>query len=237
MRKEVTLIFLFLGIICSSCKSKTKNEANEITVLDKAKKEIKVDASLIKIADLPIHIDSTNYLIHPVGYGNNKEVNKSYFSSSKGGETYHLTGFYDNEINGMMINLKFQKLGSDKFTSLTKENIQISSVSFLREIFNVTKQQILMYKVIDSDTNDDKKLGYEDDISLYLSKIDGTNFIKISPQKQKVINVKELAENKRLYFKTTESIKSEEDKLQIHYFYVDLTNKNFNAIEYYPIND
>lgn len=26
------------------------------------------------------------------------------------------------------------------------------------------------------------KLGYEDDISLYLSKIDGTNFIKISPQ-------------------------------------------------------
>lgn len=237
MKKEMILILFLVGVVFVGCEENAKNDIKEVTVLDKNKNEIKIDTTLIKVADLPILIDSTNYLIHPVGYGNNREVNKSYFSSSKGGETYHLTGFYDNEINGMMTNLKFQKLGSDKFTSLTKENIQISSVSFLREIFNVTKQQILMYKVIDSDTNDDEKLDYEDDISLYLSKVDGTNFIKISPQNQKVINVKELAENKRLYFKTIESIKPEEDKLQIHYFYVDLANENFNVVEYYPLND
>jgi len=239
MKKEMILTLLFLGIIFIGCSSNTKDEINEITVLDKNKAEIRIDTTLMKVADLPIHIDSTSYLIHPIGYVNSREKGEDYFlkSSSKGGEKYDLTSFYGNEINGVMTNLKFQKIGTDNFISLTKENIEISSVSFLRAIFNNTKKQVLIYKVIDSDTNGDKELNYEDNTSLYLSKIDGTGFTKISPSNQEVTHTQVLAVNNRLYFKTNENVKTKEDKLQIHYFYVDFNTEGFKTVEYYPVND
>lgn len=237
MKKEVILIFFFLGIICASCKSNIQNEANEITVLDKTKKEIKVDTSLIKIADLPFHIDSTLYLIHPIGYVKSNKGDGYFLKSSSSEEGYHLTNSYENELNGMMTNLKFQKMGSDVLTSLTRENIKISSVEFLRTIFDKTKLQILLYKVIDADTNDDKKLDFKDDTSLYISKVNGSGFKKISLPNQKLLNTQLVEVNNRLYFKTTESLKRKEDKLEMHYFYVDFNTESFKAIEYYPIND
>ncbi|WP_417799402.1 hypothetical protein [Tenacibaculum sp.] len=237
MKKETILGFLFLGVLLVSCKQNAKNEIKEVTVLDKNRKEIKIDTTLIRVADLPFHIDSTLYLIHPIGYVKSN-MDKSYFLKSSSSEgVYHLTNSYENQLNGMMTNLKFQKIDSDVLTSLTRENIKISSVEFLRTIFDKTKQQILLYKVIDADTNDDKKLGLEDDTSLYISKINGSGFKKISRPNQKLLNTQLVEVNNRLYFKTLHNVKSEKNEEKIHYFYIDLTDERFKAIEYYPVND
>jgi hypothetical protein len=237
MKKETILGFLFLGILLVSCKQNAKNEIKEVTVLDKNRKEIKIDTTLIRVADLPFHIDSTSYLIHPVGYIT-KNKDKGYFLKSSSSEgVYHVTNSYGNELNGIMTNLKFQKIGSDVLTSLTKENIKIYSVEFLRNIFNKTKKQLLVYKVIDVDTNEDKKLDLNDDTSLYLSRINGSGFKKVSLPNQKVLNTQVAEVNNRLYFKTMHNVKSEKNEEKIHYFYIDLTDERFKAIEYYPVND
>ncbi len=236
MKHIIILIFTtFLIISCGNEKPKVIYPENGNTQTA----EIKKDPTLIEIADIPIHIDSTQFLIHPIGefklYGTR---GKYYFGSSNyssGG--FSISNYNRYEITGDLHNLKFQKIHSEDLTTLTKQYILIKSITFLQEIFINTGKQILVYRVLDKDTNRDNKLDDKDINTLYISNIDGTNFTKLTAEFHELIDWKVLEDMNRLYFRSIEDTNKngefdKEDK--VHYKYVDFNLDKVKVTEYEP---
>lgn len=233
-------IIVFLAIFLSSCLNGDKsaatlkaNQADETT-------EIKKDPTLIEIADIPIHIDSTQYLIHPIGeykmYGAQGKL--SFGSSSYSSGTFSIAKNNGYDITGDLTNIQFQELSSEKLTSLTTKNIRIKSISFLRDIFDNTKRQFLLYRILDRDTNMDNVLDDNDIKSLYISHIDGAKFTKLTPDFQDLLDWKVIGANNRLYFRSIEDSNNngEFDKEdRVHYQYVDFNMRDIKVTEYMPI--
>jgi len=234
------IILLILTIFLISCGNENKPKVIYKESKNAEPTELKKDSTLIEIADIPIHIDSTNYLLHPIGeYKIQSSRGKVYFgSSSYGSGSFSVSNYNNFEITGNLHNLKFQRTDSEKLTLLTKKNIRIKSISFLRRVFNNTKKQLLVYLVLDKDTNRDHKLDNDDIKSLYISNIDGSNFTKLTPEFQELIDWKVLGIKNRLYFKSIEDTNTngefdKEDK--VHYQYIDLNDDKINVTEYQPI--
>ena len=234
------IILGFTLIFLTSCGNDEKpkviypeNENIETT-------ELKKDSTLIEIADIPIHIDSTKYLIHPIGefkmYGSREKI---YFGSSNyGSGSFSISNYNRYEITGNLYNLKFQQLDSDNLTTLTTKNIRIKSITFLRDIFDNTKKQILIYRVVDIDTNRDNELDDNDLETLYISNIDGSQFKKLTTEFQELIDWRELGIKNRIYFRSIEDTNKngefdKDDK--VHYQYVDFNNDKRIVTEYKPI--
>ena len=238
MKKEFFYYLVFIAFLFVNCNSNNKKE-NEIVVLDAHKNEIKIDTTLIAVADLPIKIDSISYLIHPVGYYKSGWYDDEYSSKSSrsGSNNFTISNNYDDKIKGNMFNLFFQKENSSELKPLTDKNIKIRSVSFLRGLFNNTKKKILVYEIIDTDTNEDKTIDLQDLYSIYISNIDGSNFRKISKLNHRIITYKFLNSNNTFYFKTLEKAKSKEVKQILHYFFADLSKKEILVKEYFPLKN
>ena len=240
MKNMRNFIILGLGLIfLTSCGNNEKpkviypeNGNNEIQELIK-------DSTLIEIADLPIHIDSTNYLIHPIGEYEIYGSRSNYFSSSSyGSGSFSVSGYNRYEISGNLYNLKFEELNSEKTRMLTEKNIRIKSVRFLNEIFEKTGQQILVYRVLDKDTNRDEKLNGFDISTLYISNINGTNFTKLTTDFHELIDWNVIPIKNRLYFRSAEDSNKngdfdKEDK--IYYQFIDLSDKQWKVKQYRPI--
>ena len=129
-------------------------------------------------------------------------------------------------------------INSENLSTLTTKNIRIKSVSFLRGIFDNTKKQILVYTIIDRDSNRDNKLDDDDIETLYISNIDGTNFTKLTAEFQELIDWKVLEIKNRLYFRSIEDTNKngEFDKEDdLHYQYIDFSNNKLKVTEYKPI--
>ena len=233
---------LILGILIIVITSCGKNDKPKVIYPEDGitkNQELKKDSTLIEIADLPIHIDSTKYLIHPVGeyqiYG---PRGSSFSSSSFGSGSFSISGYHGYEISGNLYNLKFEEIESEKTRMLTDKNIRIKSVRFLDEIFDITKEQFLVYRILDKDTNLDKKLNDNDISTLYISNIDGTTFTKLTAEFHELIDWDVLAVKNRLYFRSIEDSNKngdfdKEDK--ISYQFIDLSDKEWKVKQYKPI--
>ncbi|MFD2513665.1 hypothetical protein ACFSRY_07285 [Pontibacter locisalis] len=238
MRKILVLILSALYTSCSEPKPKVVyDNAQQQT---EAEDPIIFDSTAIVVASLPIHFDSTSYLIHPIGQHSAGNRGVSVYMSSYDSGTSGVAVAYRNghEISGNLDNLKFQHVDSASFTSLTKRQIKIRSFTFLRSVFDSTQKQLLLYSLTDKDSNKDRKLDSEDIESLYISSINGSNFKKLSPDLQELVEWQVIDVQKRLYIITSEDIdkNGEFNRIdQLHYFYVDLAGENINVIEYYPI--
>lgn len=229
--------FIFLILLLVSCKE--EKERPKVIYTDTQKKENKIDSTEIQVSDLPISMEGTDYLLHPVGKvrvynggfkSNSDQDNKNYVS-------YTVSNYSMNEITGELQNILFQHKDRDSLKPLTNEKIRIQTVTYLDKL-NITKK-ILVYTIYDKDTNKDGSIDEDDVKSLYLSTTDGENFKKISNDFQELIDW-ELVENKnRLYYRTIEDINKngkfdKNDKL--HYFYVNLNNLEFKISEYFPVS-
>ena len=98
---------------------------------------------------------------------------------------------------------------------------------------------MVVMTVTDRDTNNDGKLTDGDIESLYLSHLNGRKFKKLTFDLQELLDWKILSVNKRLYFRTLEDIDKNGEfnkKDQIHHFYVDLNDPEFEVIEYDPLS-
>ena len=121
---------------------------------------------------------------------------------------------------------------------MTEKIIKINSITFLRKLFDNTKKQVLVYEVIDKDTNQDGKIDFNDINTLYISKINGNDFKKMTDTNRELIDWKFIESKNRLYFRTIEDTNKdgEFDKNDIvHYKYVDLNADNLKVTEYKPI--
>jgi hypothetical protein len=235
---------IVLGIIIlffSSCKKETETpkviyEGSKKAVI----KTVKADSSNIEIADLPIQFNGTKFLIHPIGdYSIFDGKSKySYGSSNSESGSFRISNNNEYEITGYLSNLKFQEIGTDSIKTLTDKAILIQTATYLKTVFDKTKQQIIVYTLSDMDTNRDSKLDTNDIKTLYLSTISGEKFTKISTDFQELIDWKMIEASNILYFRTMEDTNKngqfDKDDV-INYNFINLNNKDWKVENYKPV--
>jgi hypothetical protein len=242
--RKISLLLVLVSLSILGCKKEveTPKVIYENTSKTNAK-PVKVDSSQIAVADLPIVMNGTKYLIHPIGKlqvftKNDKLV---YASTSNNDEvSFRISNNDENEITGFLTNLKFQEIGSDSIKTLTDKPILIETVTYLKSVSDKTKQQILVYTLADMDTNKDGKWDGNDIKTLYLSEINGNRFTKLSSDFQELINWSLVEATNRLYFRTIDDTNKngQFDKNDvIHYHFVDLNNKDWKVADYNPIGE
>lgn len=235
--------FVYIGIsllLLVSCKEEIE-KPKVIYDAPKGVRELaKVDSAQIKIADLPIQMEGTHYLIHPVGdlSISEKATKNKYGSSSVNDLSFTISNASEYEITGYLQNIKFQKIGSDSIKALTDKPVLIQTATYLKPVSDKIKKQIMVYTMMDMDTNKDGKLDVSDITTLYLSEISGDKFTKVSPDFQELIDWNLIESQNRLYFRTVEDTNKNgkfDSKDVVHYNYIDLANKDWKVETYDPI--
>ena len=229
------LIIVFLV----SCKQEKTTPKVIYEETKRPTEQKKIDTSSIKIADLPILMEGTKFLIHPVGdvrvYD---DYSKVYGSSKTNQVSYAISNYNRFELTGYFENLKFQHIDSTSVKELTDKNIQIQTVTYLNTIAEKTKKQILVYILVDSDTNIDGKVNQNDIKSLYISNMDGSGFTKLSEPLQELIDWNIIEVQNRLYFRCIEDINKNgafDKNDKVHYHSVNLMADEWKVEEYRPI--
>ena len=237
MKNNLSYITIILVLLLSSCK-KEEAEKPKVTyeTTSKVKHEVLSDTNQIEVADLPINMEGTNILIHPIGVmsGKGKGIKSSYDSE----ESFTVSNYGEYQITGYLKNLKFQEIGKDTIYTLTNKQILIETATYLKSVADKTKQQVLVYSLADMDTNKDGKLDNSDIKSLYISTIAGQKFTKLSVDFQELIDWKVIESKNLLYFRTIEDTNKNgefdaEDSLQYHF--VNLLDKDWKVTSYKPI--
>jgi hypothetical protein len=230
-----TAVLLFV-----SCKEDVEKPKVIYDAANKVKGVSKIDSTQISIADLPIQMEGTDYLIHPVGDLRVYERGSKsrYGSSSVIDVSFTISNYGEDEITGYLQNLKFQKIDSDSIHSLTDKPALILTATYLASVSDRNKKQIMVYTMYDVDTNRDGKLDTSDIKSLYLSDISGKKFTKISADFQELIDWNLIESSSRLYFRTVEDTNKngQFDKNDVvHYNFVNLANSDWTVATYEPI--
>jgi hypothetical protein len=242
MKCLIKLVACCFVLFLASCKKEKEKEMPKVIYESPNQNNAKpkAETATIEVADLPIQMQGTNFLIFPVGDLNISEgrTKGSYDASSNVNEiSFKISNYSENEITGFLRNLKFQEIGSDSIKALTDKPILIQTATYLKTVADKTKQQILVYTLADLDTNQDSKLDTNDIKSLYLSDISGNKFTKISTDFQELVDWNLIESKSRLYFRTIEDTNKngEFDKNDVvHYHYIDLSNKEWKVFDYNP---
>ena len=238
-----TSYFACIGIsvlLLVSCKEEIE-KPKVIYDASKVGRELsKVDSTQIKIADLPIQMEGTHYLIHPVGDLSvfEKGSKTKYGSSSVNDLSFTISNTSEYEITGYLQNLKFQKIGSDSIKALTDKPVLIQTATYLKTVSDKINKQIMVYAMMDMDTNKDGKLDVSDITTLYLSEISGEKLTKVSVDYQELIDWNLIESQNRLYFRTVEDTNKNgkfDSKDVVHYNYIDLATKDWKVETYNPI--
>lgn len=232
----ITFLIAFLVLACDKTQEQPKVIYEEPI---KPRAEVKVDTTQIKIADLPIAMEGTAYLIHPIGdvrvyEGRSKS---SYGSSNAGMVSYSVSNYNRFEITGYLHNLYFQHKDSVTAVPLTEEKVVIQTATYLNGIADKIKKQLIVYTLVDQDTNRDGKIDTNDIKSLYISTIGGTNFTKLTPDFQELVDWNLIELQSRIYFRTIEDTNKngEFDKNdQMRYYFLDLTASDWEIVAYKP---
>ena len=200
------------------------------------KNEVKIDSTQIEVADLPVHMPGTKYLIHAIGDVRLAEKSNGKFGSSKTNSvSYSISNYNRFELTGYLNNLKFQHLDSTSVYTLTDRAIEILTATYLDEISKKINTGILVYTIVDNDTNLDGKINSNDITTLYISQINGKKFTKLSPDLEELIDWNTIEAQNRLYFRTIEDINkngSFDKNDLVNYYFVDLSASDWKAVKY-----
>jgi hypothetical protein len=243
MKSIPRCIVISLLVLAVACKE-NEPEKPKVTYTNSSKgkpAEVKQDTSQIKIADLPIQMEGTKYLIHPIGdyriyEGRSKTA---YNSASAERVSFSVSNYNLFEITGFLQNLKFQHVDSTAIRPLTTNPVLIQTATYLNTVALRTKLQLMVYSLSDMDTNKDGKLDASDIKSLYISDISGARFTKLSGDFQELIDWNIVETKNRLYFRTIEDTNKngEFDKDDVvKYHFVDLMAKEWKPDNYDPVN-
>lgn len=236
MKSLIRIIALGLVFVFLSCQKEKEKPKVIYESPSKPTASVKADTTTVVISDLPIQMAGTNYLLFPIGELKSSEV--SYDAASRNNDPgYKISNYGEYQITGFIRNVKFQKTGTDSISALTDKNIFIQSITFLKSIADKTKQQILVYVMEDMDTNKDGRLDDNDIKTLYMSEISGNRFTKLSTDFQELIDWNVIESANRLYYRTIEDTNKngEFDKKDIvHYYYIDLSVKDWKSNEFRP---
>lgn len=241
MKNSKIIWVVLLSVFFLNCKE--EKEIPKVTYENTTKTEVKempTDSAQIAVADLPILMEGTAYLLHPIGdfrvyEGRSKST---YGTSNSAKVSFSVSNYNRFELTGFLQNLKFQHIDSSEIRPLTDKKIVITNVSYLNTIFEKSKKQLLVYTVVDQDTNRDNKMDGDDIKALYISAISGQNFKKISKEMEELIDWNVVETKNRLYFRTIEDTNhnGQFDKNDvINYHFVNLSSTDFEIEKYNPL--
>lgn len=222
-----------------SCKE-TPDQPKVIYAEETVETEEKpVDTAQIRIADLPVFIEGTTHLLHPIGdvrviEGRSKSP---YGSASTSRVSYTVSNYNRFELVGFLQNIHFQHLDSTSVKPLTNRKVIIQTATFLNTLFEKNKTSLFVYTVWDKDTNRDGKIDSNDIKSLFISKGNGDEFTKISPDFQELVDWNIIDKLNRIYFRTIEDTNKNGDfdkNDRVHYYYAHLQHP-WDVVEYNPL--
>lgn len=230
------IALIFVGLIFGCKKEEAEKPKVIYETTSKVKPQVVADTNQIEVADLPINMEGTNFLIHPIGVisGSGKGTK----SSADSEDSFTVSNYGEYQITGYLKNLKFQEIGKNTIYALTDKQILIETATYLKTFADKSKQQLLVYSLADMDTNKDDKLDTNDIKSLYISTISGQKFTKLSADFQELIDWKVIESKNLLYFRSIEDTNKNgefdaEDSVQ--YQFVNLSDKDWKVTSYKPI--
>lgn len=240
MKHLPIIIVLCLCNLFVGCKEEKVKPKVIYENRSKTNNRVKVNANKIALADLPILMEGTSVLLHPVGELSISENADSRLESSsyKKDRNFLVSNSSEYEITGYLSTIKFQKIGSDSLTTLTDKPVIIERITYLKNFADKSKKQLLVYVLEDLDSNKDEKLDSDDIKNLYISDINGKNFTKLSADFQELIDWNIIESQNRLYFRTIEDINKNgafDKEDEVHYHFLDLMSKDWKVQEYNPI--
>jgi len=214
------------------------SEKNHFTVSpEKYKPE---ENSMIPVAASPVFFENTNVLIQPCGLINNNGTetmdNPDFQLSGKRNQQdaeFFVEGIIENTLSGRMSNLYFDDMSTNKKRMLTDKNVYIYNVTYLRGIAEKTNKHYLMYSVYDKDTNNDGRIDEKDIVSMYVSRLDGSNFRKLTPDDHEFLGGKIILPAKRCYYTTLEHTNTTKEKF--NYYYIDFSSDPYKVVQYVPV--
>lgn len=213
------LLLFSLAALVGACREQ-EPEKPKVIYRDAKPAPTIADTTSIAIADLPLHLTGTEYLVHPIG--DLRIDTRSRYSSSAAGNgiSYNVSTYSEFEISGFISNIKFQKIGADSLHVLTDKAVLIQSARLLTD----KTSKYIVYTLADMDTNKDRKLDQSDVQSLYISLASGEGFAKLSKDFEELIDWRHIDGTGKVYFRTIED-----------------TNKNGafdkdDVIRYYNVN-
>ncbi|MEM8889007.1 MAG: hypothetical protein AAGD28_13570 [Bacteroidota bacterium] len=238
--KEIIFACLLL-VFLSGC---VKKESQRIVYSDGATIEevVNQDDKSKQIADFPFQFYPGGKLVHILGsvkhFGRYK--NLDIFSSGSSEPSFEVSYRYGEELGGNIDGILFQDLDSDYLAPLTTETIKILNIHFLQLFHEKSGKDYILYKIVDQDSNQDQVLDKKDVVSLYISRGDGSDFIKLSNDQEELISWKYLHEPERIYFKTLADSNKDGKfnvKDQFSYHYVDLSGEEPVLNSYDPFSE
>ena len=230
------IAFCFVSCLERRAKIDYNNEVDTVATIA----NFKQDTSKVLVADLPVRFDSTNILLYAVRLVDLEKQGRkrSYDSYGYSSSNYSASYFRDDVLSQNMVNLVFEDPDGKRKT-LTNHQMTITRVLYLRDIFKSTTQSYLLYTVYDRDTNGDGQFDGDDLQSLYLSRVDGSEFKKITKELHEYYDYQILKDDNKLYFRTREDI-NQDGKLnnedQFHYYQIKFRNNGYLVSEYNPLD-
>lgn len=233
------LLYITPLLLLISCKKTSETPKVIYTPTENiSEKTITIDSSRIQVADLPIHIEQTKYLIFPVGDVRIYESKDQTYSSKTSSTSYSISNYNRYELTGYLTNLRFQHIDSTTFRTLTSQVLEIHTVTYLEDFAKKNNKDVLVYTLADQDTNKDGKINSNDIKTLYISNINGQNFLKLSKELEELIDWNWVEVQNKLYFRTIEDINKNgnfDQKDNVNYFFVDLKKTPWEAVQYNPL--
>lgn len=247
--KLSALSLLFLLVACNS-KEKPSIDSNATQELAELTMDsVLADTSKILVANLPFHFDSTQVLLHTIGFVEIKDRSSKSFdiniiSKSDSYSDYDKDGYYflsgkqNYSVSGNITNLFIEDLETNTSRMLTEKALNICHIQYLKEIAKKINKHYLLYTVYDKDYNNDKALNSLDIPALYISDLTGKNFTKLTQDYHKYDSGIFIPLNSKYYFRTVEDVNKDgyfDKKDKYHYYFVDLINNPYQAVAYNPM--
>ena len=201
--KNILLLILAISLF-ASCK--------------KEEKTIEIPTALI-IGD-PLDYGIHNTLIFPVGTSYRAEVyqdvknndlqsgNNLYFSKQNQ-VNFRMADkeFINDQVKDFDIrNILFYDLLTGKTKQLITDTLHILSFAIHKNF----SKQLILYRIVKHDINDDKKYDSLDPVMLYVSNINGDSLVQVTPENQHYVNYNFYPKTNSILIKTL--IDSDKDK-------------------------
>jgi hypothetical protein len=233
------LIVVVMGILFCSCGQERQKINHEVVDTTSVIDDRIKDTTKILVSELPIKFDSTDFLLFAIGLvdlqerGGYSKIGSGSYSSSDVASAY----FNSDNLTGNFINIVFKdKSGNEK--KLTDKKIKIRGVNFLRDIFKKTGTGYLLYSISDRDSNGDKELNHSDLEALYISKIDGSDFRKMTKELHEFYDWNIIKRENKVYFRTLEDKNKDgelNNKDKFHYYAINFLADKYTVTEYNPV--
>ena len=165
---------IFIATLAFSCDSNSNRNTEQTKANTTAKPNTKQN---INYGDLIIKEQSDYVMIPVTSTEQHSNKNSSYGLSRSSGRDYKIYNF-----------IFYRKQDGETHLLLKKKAI-INSFDFLEtKILGKTPTRLWLYKILEQDTNADKKLNFEDAIVGYISDLSGKNLVQVTPNNSQILN-------------------------------------------------